>query len=120
MEDENANCIDTTRARDPKSLALVTGMEIEPRRCVRARDIFDLHLEHTSGQVVNCRVELFLRDDALGKGKSGDLLICEVDNSSRWLLLPPVQLDRVSSRKGDVVGEIVVVVHDMIQLLSVM
>ena len=113
MEDEAASLIDATRARDPKSLAPLKGVKIEPGRCVRARDYFDMHLEHTSGQAVDCRVELLLRDDAPGKENGGDLLVCEVDNSSRWLFLPPVELDRVSARKGDILGEIVVMVRGM-------
>lgn len=113
MEDESAANIDASRTRDLKSLAPISGVKVSREKCVRARDYFDLHLEHTSGQMVDCRVELLLRDDAPGVGDKGDLLVCEVDNNSRWLFLPPITLDRLSARKGDVVGEIVVMVRGL-------
>jgi hypothetical protein len=111
MEDEAAALIDSTRARDPKSLAPVTGVKIDPARCVVARDYFDLNLLHSTGQQVDCRVELLKRDDAPGRGTSGDILICEIDNTGRWLLFPPVQSNRISARAGENAGEIVVMVR---------
>lgn len=111
LEDEAAANIDTTRSRDPRSLAPLAGVRIDSNRCVRARDHFDLHLYHSSGQEINCRVEVLLRDDAPGHGSSGDLLICEVGNAERWLLLPPIQLNRISARNGDHEGEIIVMIR---------
>ncbi|KAF1980238.1 hypothetical protein BU23DRAFT_625373 [Bimuria novae-zelandiae CBS 107.79] len=111
LEDEAAASIDPTRSRDPRSLAPLAGVRIDPNRCVRARDHFDLHLYHSSGQEINCRVEVLLRDDAPGYGNSGDLLICEVGNAERWLLLPPIQLNRISARNGDKEGEIIVMIR---------
>src|ERR1700712_5161947 len=96
MEDEAAALIDPTRARDPKSLAPVTGVKVDPTRCVVARDYFDLNLRHSTSQQVDCRVELLKRDDAPGRGTSGDILICEIDDTGRWLLFPPVQSNRIS------------------------
>ncbi|QDS77499.1 hypothetical protein FKW77_000272 [Venturia effusa] len=111
MEDEAAASIDATRARDPKSLAPVTGVKVDPTRCLIARDFFDLRLRHSTGQLVDCRVELLKRDDAPGRGTSGDILICEIDDTGRWLLFPPVQSNRISSRAGDEPGEIVVMIR---------
>ena len=111
LEDEAAASIDPTRARDPRTLAPVAGVSIDQRRRVRARDYFNLTLHHSSAQKIDCRVELLLRDDAPGLGTSGDVLICEVDGTGRWLLLPPIQLGRVSARNGDLKGEIVVMVR---------
>ncbi|OAG01566.1 uncharacterized protein CC84DRAFT_201378 [Paraphaeosphaeria sporulosa] len=111
LEDEAAANIDPTRSRDPRSLAPLAGVRVDRNRCVRARDHFDLHLYHSSGQEVNCRVEVLLRDDAPGHGDSGDLLICEVGNAERWLLLPPIQLNRISARNGDREGEIIVMIR---------
>jgi hypothetical protein len=54
-----------------------------------------------------------MRDDAPGKGNSGDLLFCEVDPTGRWLLLPPIQQNRVSARNGDLKGEIIVMIRGM-------
>ncbi|KAF1952267.1 hypothetical protein CC80DRAFT_495597 [Byssothecium circinans] len=111
LEDEAAARIDPTRARDPRSLAPLAGVRIDPTRCVRARDHFDMHLYHSSGQEVNCRVEALLRDEA--SGADGDLLLCEVDNTGRWLLLPPIQRNRISARNGDKKGEIIVMIRGM-------
>jgi hypothetical protein len=110
MEDEAAALIDATRARDPKTLAPLSGVKIDPARCVRARDYFDLSLPHSSGQQVDCRVEILIRDDAPGRGSSGDVLICEIDETGRWLFFPPIQFNRISARAGDESGEIVVLV----------
>lgn len=111
LEDEAAASIDPTRARDPRTLAPLTGVTIDKTRHVRARDHFNLALPHSSGQCMDCRVELLLRDKANGFGIGGDLLICEVDSTGRWLLFPPVQFGRVSARNGDLKGEIVVMIR---------
>jgi hypothetical protein len=111
LEDEAAANIDPTRARDPRSLAPLAGVRIDPNLCVRARDHFDMHLLHSSGQELNCQVELLLRDNPATVGSGGDILLCEVDEKGRWLLLPPVQQGRVSARNGESKGEIVVMIR---------
>ena len=111
LEDEAAANIDATRARDLQSLGPLSNIHIDKSRRVRARDSFDLTLLHTSGQRVDCRVELLLRDDPPGEGVDADLLICEVDGTGRWLLFPPVRVGNVSARNGDVEREIVVMIR---------
>jgi len=111
LEDEAAAAIDPTRARDPRTLAPLTGVSIDKTRHVRARDHFNLALQHSSGQLVDCRVELLLRDGASGQSSGGDLLICEVDGTGKRLLFPPIQSGRVSARNGDKKGEIVVMIR---------
>ena len=113
LEDEAATSIDVTRARDPRTLAPVTGVSIDKTRRVRARDHFNLVLQHSSGQRVDCRVEILLRDEASGVGNGGDLLICEVDSTGRWLLFPPMQLCHISARNGDLKAEIVVMLRGL-------
>ncbi|KAL8706641.1 MAG: hypothetical protein Q9201_000338 [Fulgogasparrea decipioides] len=113
LEDEAAANIDPSRARDPRTLAPLTGVSIDRTRRVRARDHFNLALQHSSGQRIDCRVELLLRDEASELAGSGDLLICEVDGTGRWLLFPPVQFGRVSARNGDLQGEIIVMVRGL-------
>lgn len=108
LEDEAATSIDPTRARDPQTLAPLTGIIIERTRRVRARDHFNLVLQHSSGQRIDCRAELLLRDEASGPG---DLLICEVDATDRWLLFPPIGFNEVSARNGDGSGEIVIMIR---------
>ena len=111
LEDEAAANIDPTRARDPRTLALLTGVAIDRTCRVRARDHFNLTLQHSSGQRVDCRVELIIRDEASHDDGGGDLLICEVDGTGRWLLFPPVQFGRVSARNGDLKGEIIIMIR---------
>ena len=113
LEDEAAANIDPTRARDPRTLGPLAGVSIDGTRRVRARDFFNLDLKHSSGQRIDCRVELLLRDDPPDRGASGDVLICEVDGTGRWLLLPPVQSGRISARNGDMEGEIVVMIRGL-------
>lgn len=113
LEDEAAANIDPSRARDPRTLAPLVGVILDKSRRVRARDHFNLTLQHSSGQCVDCRVELLLRDEAFGERPGGDILICEVDGTGRWLLFPPVQLDAVSARTGDVKGEIIIMIRGM-------
>lgn len=111
LEDEAAANIDVTRARDPRTLVPLKGVRIYKNRHVRARDHFNLALLHSSGQCIDCHVELLLRDAANGLDTGGDLLICEVDGNGRWLLFPPLQISRVSARNGDRKGEIVIMIR---------
>ncbi|KAK4631958.1 hypothetical protein CLAFUW4_02590 [Fulvia fulva] len=111
LEDEAAASIDPTRARDPRSLAPITGVSIDPTRSVRARDYFDMDLVHSSGQQLGCKIEIIYRDDAPDRGKAGDLLFCEVSTSGRWLLFPPIPHSLVSARQGDKPSELVVMVR---------
>lgn len=56
-------------------------------------------------------MELLIRDNAPGTGSGGDVLLCEVDSTGRWLFLPPIQQSRISARNGDLKGEIVVMIR---------
>ncbi|KAH0543259.1 hypothetical protein FGG08_002423 [Glutinoglossum americanum] len=111
LEDEAAANIDATRTRDPRTLGPLTGVSVDCTRRVRARDIFSMDLQHSSGQRMDCKVEIILRDDAPDRGNGGDLLICEVDGTGRWLLFPPVAFGRVSARNGSLKGEIVIMIR---------
>lgn len=111
LEDESAASIDPTRARDPATLGPLAGVTVNRARRVRARDFFNLSLYHSTGQVIDCRAELLLRDNTPDNGAGGDLLICEIDHADRWLLFPPMDLAFVSARNGDMKGEIVVMLR---------
>ncbi|KAI4275494.1 MAG: hypothetical protein LQ337_003177 [Flavoplaca oasis] len=113
LEDEAAANIDAARARDPRTLAPFTGVSIVRTRRVRARDHFDLVLQHSSGQRIDCRVELLLRDEASEVAGDGDLLICEVDAGGRWLLFPPISFNHVSARTGDLGNEMIVMIRGL-------
>ncbi|KAJ5642359.1 hypothetical protein N7490_006359 [Penicillium lividum] len=110
LEDESASCIDASRARDPMTLGVARNVVVDHTRRVRARDFFNLSLYHSSGQLVDCRAELLYRDNVSGSGSGGDLMICEIDHSDRWLLFPPMDLRCVSARSGET-GEIVVMLR---------
>lgn len=114
LEDEAAASIDPTRARDPQSLALLSGVSIDPTRTVRARDYFDLDLLHTSGQQMGCKIEVIIRDDAPERGTTSDLLFCEVSTTGRWLLYPPILASNVSARKSEKDGEIIVMLRGVL------
>lgn len=111
LEDESASAIDPTRARDPMTLGVLQNVSVDQTRRVRARDFFNLSLYHSSGQLVDCRAELLYRDNARGNGAGGDLMICEIDHSDRWLLFPPMDLQCVSARHGDSKEEIIVMLR---------
>lgn len=111
LEDEAASSIDATRARDPRSLAPITGVTIDPTRSVGARDYFDMDLLHSSGQQLGCKIEIVYRDDAPNRGKAGDVLFCEVSTTGRWLLFPPLPHSLVTARTGDRPGELVVMIR---------
>lgn len=113
MEDEAAAAIDPTRARDPQSLALLKGVSIDPTRCVHARDYFDMNIIHSSGQQLDCRIELIIRDDCPGRGNAGDILVCEVSDTGRWLLFPPLSRDSVSARAGNGPGDVVMMIRGL-------
>lgn len=111
LEDEAAAAIDPSRSRDLRSLAPLSGVRIDPTRCVRARDYFDMDLRHSSGQQLTCRIEIIIRDDAPKRGNSTDLLFCEVTSTGRWLLFPPVLSSMVSVRPSRQIGELVLMVR---------
>lgn len=113
MEDESAAAIDPTRARDPRSLALLKGVSIDATRCVHARDYFDMNIIHSSGQQLDCRIELIIRDDCPGRGNGGDVLVCEVSDTGRWLLFPPLSRDSVSARAGNGPGDLVMMIRGL-------
>ena len=111
LEDEAAANIDTSKTRDLATLEPLSGVVLERSRRVRARDCFNLTLLHSSGQRIDCRVELLLRDDAPGQGSGGDVLVCEIGSAGRHLLFPPIELDSISARNGDLEKEIIVMIR---------
>ncbi|KAI5252593.1 hypothetical protein E4T42_03373 [Aureobasidium subglaciale] len=111
LEDEAAAAIDPTRARDLRSLALLKGVSIDATRCVRARDYFDMNIIHSSGQQLDCRIEIVIRDDSPVRGNGGDVLICEISDTGRWLLFPPLSKEFVSARTGSSPEKIVIMVR---------
>ena len=111
LEDEAASNIDPTKARDLRTLAALTGVTIDSTKKVKARDCFNLTLHHSTGQRIDCRVELLLRDHQTGLAEGGDLLLCEVEGTGRWLLLPPIETALLSARIGDTVHDLVVMVR---------
>lgn len=112
LEDDTAAAIDATRCRDLLTLGVSVNVTVDKKRRVRARDYFDLSLLHSTGQQIDCHSELLLRDNPAEKGPGGDLFISEVDHKGRWLLFPPIERERLSARRGDDTGEIVIMVRE--------
>ena len=108
MVDREAYNTDVSRARDLRTMALAENVKIDRTRQVYAKDFFSLDLQHSTGQRLECRVELMLRDKPSDQNDSGDFLICATDDKSRWLLFTPLAVDLVSARRGDHIGQMVV------------
>ena len=113
LEDEAAANIDAAKTRDLRTLAALPGVKIDKSRRVKARDCFSLTVHHSSGQRLDCQIELLLRQNQPGLTAGGDLLICELENSGRWLLFSPMETSSISARYGDNDGEIVVMIRGM-------
>ena len=114
LEDRTANNTDTTRARDPKTLAPTDDVKIDRTRQVYLKDEFSFDMSHSSGQRIECEVEIIIRDKPSEKNDEGDLLIVasDVDDVKKWLLFPPIEKQYVSSRMGVREGEIIVMIRD--------
>jgi hypothetical protein len=111
LEDEAAAAVDTTRARDVRTLAAVVNVKVDKTRRVKARDFFNLTVYHSSGQRLDCGIELVFRDSVRNDAAGGDVLFCEVDNSGKWLLFAPVELDRISARRGEETFDLVLMIR---------
>jgi hypothetical protein len=111
LEDEAAANVDASKARDLRTLAVLSGVRVDKSRRVKARDCFSLTIHHSSGQRLDCHTELLLRSNQPGLTAGGDLLICEMENNGRWLLFPPMEISSISARYGEIDGEIVVMVR---------
>ena len=109
LEDEAAANIDSTKARQIRTLAAITNVQINKSRKVKARDCFDLTMYHSTGQRLDCRIEIILREDQTEAG--GDVLICEMDDEGKWLLFPPVETGLISARKGETGCDLVIMVR---------
>ncbi|KAL9618455.1 MAG: hypothetical protein Q9160_006833 [Pyrenula sp. 1 TL-2023] len=110
QEDLAAMRIDVQRTRSLQTMTMAQDVTIDKSYSVRARDEFSLTLHHSSGQRYDCQVELLLRDHS-NAATGGDLLICELDNTEKWLLFPPAETANISARKGDLPGEIILMVR---------
>ncbi|KAL3424764.1 glucan 4-alpha-glucosidase [Phlyctema vagabunda] len=111
LEDQAANNTDATRTRDPRTLAQLENTQIDTSRQVCAKDIFALDFPHSSGQRIECQVEVLLRDKPSDPVDSGDILICKIDAMSRFLLFPPLDKDFVSARAGETAGHVVIMIR---------
>ncbi|KAJ3578917.1 hypothetical protein NPX13_g1647 [Xylaria arbuscula] len=110
--DDDARKTDTSRTRDLRTMAAIDNVRIDRFRQVYAKDSFSLDLRHSSGQRLNCQVELVYRDNQLFKSDPGDLLIREVGSGGRsWLLFTPITGNHVSARKGDNKYQLVVMIR---------
>lgn len=111
LEDEAAAAVDATRARNIRTLGSNANVTVDKTRKVRARDCFNLTMYHSTGQRMDCQVEMVFRDNQADQASGGDVLICEIDESGRWLLFAPVMLSAISTRRGEDGFDLVVMVR---------
>ena len=111
MEDRAAADVDATRIRDLRTMAATTQVSVNTTRRVKARDFFNLTIYHSSGQQLDCGVEMVFRDNAPGDPSGGDVLVCELDNSDKWLLFAPIEVSSISARRGENGFDLVVMVR---------
>ncbi|VBB75421.1 Putative protein of unknown function [Podospora comata] len=112
ITDEDARNTDTTRARDLRTLMPLDGVGIEQTRQVAALDVFALDLDHSTGQRLECQVEMIHRDKPDVPADKGDVLIREIGNDSRsWLLFPPVPMAYISARPSETDQALVVMIR---------
>ncbi|TPX08744.1 uncharacterized protein E0L32_009806 [Thyridium curvatum] len=117
--DEDANNTDPTRARDLRNLAPISSVHVDRTRQVYAKDWFSLDLSHSSGQRLECQVELVFRDKADDRRDPGDVLIRETGHHGQsWLLFPPVPAGQISARRGQSSRSLVAMIrgsHNMVE-----
>ncbi|ROT35536.1 hypothetical protein SODALDRAFT_69157 [Sodiomyces alkalinus F11] len=112
LADEDAANTDTTRTRDLRTLAPIESVEIDSTRQVNAKDLFSLNLAHSTGQRLECQVELIHRDNPAKPNDKGDVLIRETGDGRRtWLLFPPAPWSAVSARRGDAKFELLIMIQ---------
>ncbi|KAK1783616.1 hypothetical protein QBC45DRAFT_388692 [Copromyces sp. CBS 386.78] len=112
MTDEDANNTDTTRIRDLRTLRPLDNVRIDQTRQVAAKDSFEMDLDHSSGQRLECQIELMHRDRVNVPSDMGDILIRDISNKAKpWLLFPPVPRQYISARKGDSPRSMIVMIR---------
>lgn len=109
--DEDASNTDTSRCCDLRTLKSMEGVLIDPGRQVNAKDFFSMDLFHSSGQRLECQVELIFRDRPKDPLDKGDILIRDTGHSRFCLLFPPIPKTAVSARRGDQPGVMVMMIR---------
>lgn len=109
--DEDAITTDTRRCCDLRTLNAMERVLIDPSRQVNAKDFFSLDLSHSSGQRVECQVELIYRDKPKDSHDKGDILIRDVGHSRCCLLFPPIPKSAMSARKADEPGALICMIR---------
>lgn len=101
-----------TRTRDLRSLSAIDAVLVDQSRQVNAKDAFSLDLEHSSGQRLECTVEVIFRDNVNNPADKGDVLVRETGTGGRsWLLFPPIPKTQISARRGENDRELTVMVR---------
>lgn len=109
--DEDASSTDTSRCCDLRTLNSMEGVLIDPGRQVNAKDFFSMDLSHSSGQRLECQVELIFRDRPKDPLDKGDVLIRDTGHSRFCLLFPPIPKTAISARRSDQPGVMVVMIR---------
>lgn len=111
MIDQQAWTLDTSRARDLRNLEGIDQLEINKYFQVVAKDCFSLEIPHSTGQRINCGVELVLRN-LPGRTSEGDLLILKDDIKDPFLLFAPLLKRDLSARLSETRQQIIIMVRD--------
>lgn len=98
-------------------MALAENVKIDRSRQVLFKDDYSLDLSHSSGQRIECHVEVIIRDKPSDKTDLGDILIVasNADGVKKWLLFPPIEKQYMSARIGKTDDEVVVMIRNNVK-----
>lgn len=92
-------------------MRLMEGVLIDPSRQVNAKDFFTFDMYHSSGQRLECQVELIFRDKPKDPQDRGDILIRDTGHARHCLMFPPIPTGAVSARQGETPTTLVIMVR---------
>lgn len=92
-------------------MKLMEGVLIDPSRQVNAKDFFTFDMYHSSGQRLECQVELIYRDKPKDSTDKGDVLIRDTGHARYCLMFPPVPKTAISARQGDTPTTLVIMIR---------
>lgn len=87
------------------------GVLIDPSRQVNAKDFFTFDMYHSSGQRLECQVELIYRDKPKDPQDNGDILIRDTGHARYCLMFPPIPKTAISARQGETPTTLVIMIR---------
>lgn len=92
-------------------MKVMEGVLIDPSRQVNAKDFFTFDMYHSSGQRLECQVELIFRDKPKDPLDKGDVLIRDVGHTRYSLMFPPIPKAAISARQGETPTTLVIMIR---------